>query len=61
MKYIVKYGYGNAFKSDSRNARKHARDLGESVTIYDKRGNFVCSARYEWDGKKPVISVYTRH
>ena len=46
MRYLVHYGNGNKIKSNSRNARQWARDLGESVTITNSSGKFVCRARY---------------
>lgn len=59
MKYIVNYGYKNSFESNSRNARQHARNLGESVIIRDKSGKFVCGAHYEWDCGNVTIAVFT--
>lgn len=56
MKYIVKYGM-NAIESDSRNAKKHLRDLGgDYVRIETKSGEFVCSATRWGDGSMTVCT-----
>ena len=56
MKYIVKYGI-NAIESDSRNAKKHLRDLGgDYVRIETKSGEFVCSATRWGDGSMTVCT-----
>lgn len=56
MKYIVKYGM-NAIESDSRNAKKHLRDLGgEYVRVETKSGEFVCSATRCGDGSMTVCT-----
>lgn len=56
MKYIVKYGM-NAIESDSRNAKKHLRDLGgEYVRVETKSGEFVCSATRWGDGSMTVCT-----
>ena len=56
MKYIVKYGM-NAIESNSRNAKKHLRDLGgDYVRIETKSGKFVCSATRWGDGSMTVCT-----
>lgn len=56
MKYIVKYGM-NAIDSNSRNAKKHLRDLGgDYVRVETKSGEFVCSATRWGDGSMTVCT-----
>ena len=56
MKYIVKYGM-NAIESNSRNAKKHLRDLGgDYVRVETKSGEFVCSATRWGDGSMTVCA-----
>ena len=56
MKYIVKYGM-NAIESNSRNAKRHLRNLGgEYVRIETKSGKFVCSATRRGDGGVTVCT-----
>ena len=47
----------NAIESDSRNAKKHLRDLGgEYVRVETKSGEFVCSATRWGDGSMTVCT-----
>ena len=56
MKYIVKYGM-NAIESNSRNAKKHLRDLGgDYVRVETKSGEFVCAATRWGDGSMTVCT-----
>lgn len=56
MKYLVHYGNGNKVETDSRNARQWARDVGESVTITNNSGKFICRAVYV-DSDTIVVST----
>lgn len=57
MKYIVKYEM-NEIESNSRNAKKHLRDLGGNyVRIETKSGEFVCSATRWGDGSVTVCTI----
>ena len=56
MKYIVKYGM-NEIESNSRNAKRHLRDIGgEYVRIETKGGEFVCAATRWGDGHVTVCT-----
>ena len=47
----------NAIESNSRNAKKHLRDLGgEYVRIETRSGEFVCSATRWGDGSMTVCT-----
>lgn len=50
MKYTVKYGL-NEFESDSRNAKKHAVEVGQDVEVYSKKGTLVSAAKIDENGK----------
>ena len=57
MKYVVHYGYRNSIESNSRNAKKHLRDLGgDYVRIETRSGEFVCSATRWGDGGMTVCT-----
>lgn len=44
-RYYVTYGYGNGFWTDSRNAKRHLRELGgDSVKVYATNGMCVSYA-----------------
>ncbi len=56
MKYIVRYT-NNAFESNSRNVRRHIRELDEDyVRVENKYGEFICEGARNWDGTVNVIT-----
>ena len=48
--YTVKYGM-NEFESGSRDAKKHAVEVGQDIEVYDKKGTLVSRAKIDENGK----------
>lgn len=56
-KYKVIYGYNNIIFSNSKNVKKHFKDLGgHKICIYDNKSNKLIIEAYRWaDGTITIL------